>query len=123
AQMQQGSEFCHRIEGSALAPLGGGGSEEGCCGDVLTELLELVRLEHEPPDQQRRGVLLHERGEQSSYAPPVKVRERETTAPQLPRDDTGDEESGDDEEDVDTDVASRDDLREGVKSQHGQHCH
>jgi hypothetical protein len=42
---------------------------------------------------------------------------------QLASDDASDEKSGDDEEHVDPDVASGNNVRKGMESEHGQHCH
>src|SRR5580704_4319509 len=117
--MQQRLGIARYVEIAGFAPQHQIHRKTGAGRQMLAEALELVRQQHVPADEKRGGDDNDQRRENSPDAPDVEVEIAETVTLDGIDDDAADQVAGDDEEDVDTDKAALEEIRERVKRDHG----
>ena len=105
-QMQQRLERCRQIEIADLAPEFEIGGEERRRDEALRVSFEIHREEKTPRGNARDGQHGEQRREDAADATLVEMTDRETAVCHLAMDDSGDQEAGDDEEDIDADEAA-----------------
>jgi hypothetical protein len=111
------------LEVAALVPQDEIRKEARGGGNVLAEVGVLVAQQCKPAERQAKGEHGDQGREDAPDAPAVERDEAEISALKAFQDDRGDQEAGDDEENVDADEAAFDMGGKGVKPHHEQNGH